>query len=386
VRRLLLLAVVLAALAVVLAPGRASAIDHNFAASAQFDYNFVPANTDQSTRSIVFDGMTVEVAFKLSVDLSDRLSANVKVCYGCHGVEMDMGYVDYRVADELSFRVGRFSPSFGSFNIRHDPANHALSDKPLPYDMGRMLRLREWNLGVMPSPFPDNGAEVGGTHWFGERVQLDYAFYAITGFRGDETGTDLNFVESRSPSLYYIDNNSRPTWGGRLAVTTKLGPSSDATLGASGQYGTWDPDNRFTYLIAGSDLTFRFARTNLRFEYLLRRQSFDDSGQSTFKYAVPATGGNFFVKHGAYAELEQPVTRTLDLIGRVDGLYRVGNVPLDSTLLYKSAMLRYTLGTAYTVERGLRLKFSGELWSFSDRAPTGFHDEVTFHLAAVGVF
>jgi len=81
-----------------------------------------------------------------------------------------MAYFDYRVADELAFRVGRFSPSFGAFNIRHDPANHATSDKPLPYDMGRMLRMNEWNLGVLPSPFPDNGVEIDGTHWFGERA------------------------------------------------------------------------------------------------------------------------------------------------------------------------------------------------------------------------
>jgi len=54
--------------------------------------------------------------------------------------------------------------------LRHDPANHCLSDKPLAYDMGRMLRLRDWNLGVLPSPFPDNGVEASGRHWFGSSV------------------------------------------------------------------------------------------------------------------------------------------------------------------------------------------------------------------------
>ena len=33
-----------------------------------------------------------------------------------------MGYFDYRLMDELNVRVGRFSPSFGSFNLRQDPA------------------------------------------------------------------------------------------------------------------------------------------------------------------------------------------------------------------------------------------------------------------------
>ena len=83
-----------------------------------------------------------------------KISANMKVCYGCHGFEADMMYFDVRVADELNFRVGRFSPSFGAFNLRHDPANHRLSDKPLPYDMGRMLRMRQWNMSVLPEPVP----------------------------------------------------------------------------------------------------------------------------------------------------------------------------------------------------------------------------------------
>src|SRR5436190_21340536 len=176
----------------------AAAIERNFAGSAQLDYLFVPDATSGPAGRDVYDGFTTEVALKVAADVSDHLSANVKVCYGCHGFELPMAYVDYRVADELSFRVGRFSPSFGAFNIRHDPANHATSDKPLPYDMGRMLRLTEWNLGVLPSPFPDNGVEIDGTHWFGERAQLDYAVYAVSGFRAPTGAIDLNWMQSQT--------------------------------------------------------------------------------------------------------------------------------------------------------------------------------------------
>ena len=385
-RRLLLLALVLAALAVALAPRRADAFDRNFAASAQLDYHFVPGSVDRRARSIVFDGMTVETAFKVAVDLSDHLSINAKICYGCHGVETDMLYLDYRVRDELNFRIGRFSPSFGNFNIRHDPANQRLSDKPLPYDMGRMLRLREWNMGVLPSPFPDNGLEISGTHWFGEKVQLDYAAYMVSGFKGDKTSTDLDFVQSRSGNLYYVDNNGRPSFGGRTAVTAKLGAAGDATLGASGMYGTFDPDNKRRYLILGTDLTFRIYRTNLRFEYLMRRQEMDVGDPSRFKYVVPAVGGDFFVKHGAFAEIEQPLSKDVDLVGRVDGMYRVGNVLAASTLQARSAVLRYTLGTAFTIERGFRLKVSSEFWTFSDRGVENSHTAMSFHVGAVGTF
>jgi hypothetical protein len=162
----------LAATGLLSAPGIALAVDRNFAGSAQLDYHLIASETDDGNQ-LGIDGFTAEVAFKVVADVSDRLSAAAKVCYGCHGFEMAMAYFDYRIFDELSFRAGRFSPSFGAFNLRHDPANPPLSSTPRPYDMGLMLRSNDWNLGVLPSPFPDNGVEIAGSHWFGERVQLD---------------------------------------------------------------------------------------------------------------------------------------------------------------------------------------------------------------------
>lgn len=361
------------------------ALDHTFAGSAQADYHFAPREVGRESNN-VFDGATLEASLKLSTDLSDHLSGNVKLCIGCHGLETDMLYFDYRPVDELNFRLGRFSPSFGAFNLRHDPGNHRTSDKPLPYDMGRMLRLRDWNMGVLPSPFPDNGLEINGTHWFGKTAQLDYAAYAVSGFKGDHSSTDLDFVQSRSGSLYYVDNNGVPSVGARLALTIKLSGTSDFTLGASGMGGTFDPNNQLTYVIAGADASLRVGQTNLRMEWLVRREQFATNDPTRFRYAIPAQGGDFFVKHGAYIEIEQPVAKSLDLIVRVDGLYRKGNVLVGSTLDKESAVGRATLGVAYLVERHLRLKASTEFWQFTDTGPTGTQNEVSFHLGAVGTF
>src|SRR4051794_8288457 len=174
-------AAVAALLLVLMFVTSARALERNFAGSAQIDYNFVPTVRSAKAFPNGFDGFTTELAGKLAVDFSEHVSANLKVCYGCHGFEADMMYFDFRVGDALNFRAGRFSPSFGAFNLRHDPANHRTSDKPLPYDMGRMLRMRDWNLGVLPSPFPDNGLEVNGTTWLAPNsLQLDYALYAVT--------------------------------------------------------------------------------------------------------------------------------------------------------------------------------------------------------------
>src|SRR4029079_10003578 len=122
----------------------------------------------------------VELSLKLAVDLSEHTSASVKVCFACHGFEAGMAFVELRAADELHVRVGRMTPAFGAFPARHDPANHLTSDKPLPYDMGRMGRYTDFNEGVLPAPWVDNGIEIGGTRFF-EYGRLDYAAWLMSG-------------------------------------------------------------------------------------------------------------------------------------------------------------------------------------------------------------
>jgi hypothetical protein len=390
-RPLLHLVVFLLALATLFAIAPAQAVEHNVAGSAQLDYHFVPSapGADANAgRFQQFDGFTLEAAVKLSVDVNEHLSGNVKLCIGCHGLDADMVYFDFRVADELNLRFGRFSPSFGSFNLRHDPANHKLSDKPLPYDMGRMLRRTTWNNGVLPAPFPDNGVEANGTHWFGDAAQLDYAVYAVMGFRNDVDAhpMDLNFIEAHQPN-YFVDDNGRPTVGARLALTLRAGRASDVTVGASGLYGTYDPHNNLTYAIVGADVSWRIQRTSVRAEYLVRRQQFDASDPSILKYELGQSNADFYAKHGAYVEVEQPLFRGLDLLVRGDGMVRIGNVLATSPLSAHTSVIRETLGLAYALDRNLRLKGSGELWEFHDPDPvTGHTTELGFHLSFVGTF
>jgi hypothetical protein len=374
------------ALVLLLAAWPAAAVERNFAGSAQLDYHLVTTPRLPAGNRTAFDGFTSEVALKLAVDISDKLSANVKACHGCHGFELPMAYFDYRVADELNVRVGRFSPSFGSFNLRHDPANHVTSDKPLPYDMGRMLRREEWNLGVLPSPFPDNGIELGGTHWFADRVQIDYAAYAVSGFKAGQGSLDLDWAQSLSSNFYVVDNNGRPTVGGRGAITVRLGEASDLTAGGSVMHGTYDPDNRFTYTISGVDLSARLGGTYLRAEYLLRHQRYQAPASVELKEPVLPDTVQSFDKSGYYVEVEHALTDIVTVLGRVDGLYRVGNVPVSSALGPRAAITRYTAAATVALLRGFRIKASAELWTFGERPTESTAAEPSFHLAVVGSF
>jgi len=369
-----------AAAAALASPARADGFSHNFAGSVQIDYLSVP--TEKYPARQGFDGATVELSLKLAMDFGDKVSSSVKVCVACHGLEVGLASFDLRVADELNVRVGRFIPSFGSFPIRHDPANHRTSDKPLPYDMGRMLRLREWNMGVLPTPWVESGVEIGGTV-FASSGQLDYAVYAVSGPKAGADAADFDFIRSRSPDRYYIDNNSEPSVGGRLAGTVELGPVS-VMLGASAMTGRYDPDRHLAFFIAGADLGFQIGQAFLRTEYLVRRteMALGEDPATRFRYGPGEDGevDNFFLKDGFYGELEVPFG-DLEALVRFDGLRRFGNVLASSQLRSRSAVLRYTAALAYRLPGGLRLKASAEQYDFSD-----FDDEVALHLGIAGSF
>lgn len=375
----------------VLTPFVARAIDLNLAGSLQVDYLFTPftVNDPRPPRS-TFDGFTNELSLKLAVDITRHTSANVKACYGCHGFEVGMAYVDFRVADEFNLRFGRFSPTFGEFGLRHDPGNHRLSDKPLPYDMGRMLRLFDWNRSVLPSPYVDNGIEISGTHFFGNRVQVDYAAYVVAGLRADSnTPYDIDWTSMHSS--YYIDNNSEPSFGGRLGFNARLADRVNLTVGGSGMYGAYDNQGKLHYLVLGADLYLRVHRTNIRAEYLVRRTEMYGQAQSRFEYAVlPGANGAlperlFQVRDGWYIEVEQPVSRTVDLILRWDGMRRWGNTAPGSALDFAAGVSRWTLGAQWSILRGYRIKASAQHYQW-----WGLRNNTTqdwaFHLGAVATF
>ncbi len=361
-------------------PARAGQLERNFAGSIQLDYMAVPS--ESVGREIGLDAATVEVSLKVTQDFGDNVSASIKLCVGCHGIETGMAFFDVRLADELNFRVGRFTPQFGSFPIRHDPANHRTADKPLPYDMGRMLRFSDWNLGVMPSPWVDNGVELSGAHYFTDDIRLDYAAYAVGGPRGGGDATDFEFKQSRSGEDYYVDNNSRPSLGAHAALNVVQGKAT-ITGGLSAMAGTYDPDNHLHYQVAGAHLVLQLSRNFVRAEYLIRptEMALGDAPAERFKYGPGKSGryDPYFLKQGFYGELEIPAGDRLDAIVRWDGLRRQGNVLRTSELRSDSAVLRYTAGASFKIRGATRIKLTGELYDFSD-----FSDEVAIHLAVSG--
>lgn len=355
-------------------PRSARAVDYTLAGSTQLDYHYVPFNpangTDPRPRSHTIDGLTEELSLKLAVDFSTHVSGNVKMCWGCHGFELGMAFIDVRLSDEFNIRAGRFNPSFGEFQLRHDPGNHRTSDKPLPYDMGRMLYLYPMNRSVLPIPYVETAVEVSGSHFFGQHVQVDYAAHVATGLRALGSGTtDIDFITMHAPS-FMVDNNSLPSVGGRVGINFRIAPRVDWTFGASVLHGAYDPRGLYTYTILGADTFLRIGRINVRGEYIMRRTEMDTGQDPTrWQYQLPLlpnrsdfTETLAMIKDGWYVEVDGPINRRVEFVVRWDGIRRIGNVPLGVPLDFNSGLMRGTIGANFIVARGYRVKTSVEYW------------------------
>jgi hypothetical protein len=375
-----LLAIVIATCALARV-GRADDSGRTLTGSVQLDYLAIP--TDPHARDTTLDGATVELSLKLQKDFNKNVSASVKVCYACHGFEVGMAFVEMRASDELRLRIGRMTPAFGNFPLRHDPANHMTSDKPLPYDMGRMIRRRDWNEGILPAPWVDNGVELGGTH-FWDGGQLDYALFAASGPKGSADAADFDFQLSRSPEQYYVDNNSEPIVGGRVDTAIDLDDDVALDLGVSTMAGHYDPARTLGFAIAGADAVLQLGRMYVRAEYLIRwtEMALGTDPATRFKYGPGPDGkfADYFTKDGFYAEAELPIGQ-FSVLGRFDGLRRKGNVLAASTLTSSSQLLRYTGALAYRLNTGIRIKASVEYYQFSD-----FSNDVAIHLGVATPF
>ncbi|MFN0249048.1 MAG: hypothetical protein ACKV2T_19340, partial [Kofleriaceae bacterium] len=335
----------------------------NIAGSLQLDYLYVP--TDRDARGRVFDGATAEISLKATRELGRNATASIKVCFACHGFEVGVGVVEVRATSAFRARIGRFTPSFGSFPQRHDPANHLTSDKPLPFDMGRMLHREAWNEGILPAPWVDNGLELAGTK-FWDGGQFDAAVWIASGPKGSPDAADFDFTLSRAPEQYYVDNNSQPAVGGRASLVLELTERASIEVGASAMVGTYDPARSLGFALGGVDVAVLVGRLALRAEYLVKRVEMalgSDPG-SRFKYGPNASGrfDDFFVKDGFYADLELPLGSVTGL-ARIDGLRRKGNVLATSPLESSSYLLRYTVGLATRIHAKVTLKSSVELYT-----------------------
>jgi hypothetical protein len=339
---------------IILAATPAFAIDNVvLAGSASLDYRYVSGDNPPTNPSLLgITSLGLEVAAKAVIDVGHGVSFTVKACGGCHGIEIDQAYGEVMLKEYFNVRLGRINPAFGEFNQRHDPANFTTPSKPLPYAMGDMLFYspRGFNLGIVPSPYVENGMEIYGTLALSGSTQLDYAIWGAKGLAG-ENGID--WVSTRR----YLDNNRLPAGGGRVVLS-----GADWAVGASFSAGTYDDRDRLVYMMGGAELYFRVGIVTFRAELLARRTDLDrDAGGYPFALIDP-----WFLKVGWYGQLDLDVHPSLTLVLRSDGLHRFGMpLPASEIVSASAGMQRQTVALLYRLTGNFALKGDYELWTFT---------------------
>ena len=306
-------------------------------------------------------GGIVEWSMKATVELSDRVTVNGKLCTSCHGLTVDQAYGEIRFHPLLNLEVGRINVPFGEYYQRHDPANDVLASKPLPYAMGHMVRFRpdQFNLGVIPMPFSDQGASWFGDFWVGDALQTWMAVYAVNGFRSP-VPRDFLFKNQVADGAF-VDNNEEPSWGARVSLSQEI-----VSLGGSYMSGTYDPDSEYAYDIWGVDLGLLIRRVRFRAEYLERDTE-----------VAVAEQRETLRKQGFYIQAEVPLERRVEFVARFDGLLRRG-APLGTRNDESSGVSRWTAGLNVSPLHDYVVRASYEYWRFTD-----FSDVRVVHLGVV---
>ena len=285
----------------------------------------------------------------------EGLSVKVRTCFGCHGIELESAYVEYRPWRHLRVRAGRFNLPLGGFNQRHDANIRKTISKPLTRIMGNMVRQREFNSGILPAPAVDTGISIGGKYEFSESgFSLGYDAFAVTGLQG--AGTDINFVASRTVT----DNNGEPAVGGRIELD-----STYWTFGGSYMWGRQDTGRRRSYQIASVDSRLMLGRLTIEGEGSARETQYINSKGRRDR----------FLKYGYFIQVDLDLWEQFFLVLAADSLFVTdiflgpsGPVQIrgPDTTDDHNRLFRVTGGINYSPWGGIRLKLMAEYWEFSD--------------------
>jgi hypothetical protein len=320
------------------------------------------------------EGFTGEFSMGATYHMDKRFTVTVRACVGCHSFELESAYFDWEANTTWSFRAGRIPVPFGGFTRRTNPAHVESGTKPLPYIMGGMVRGAQFNLGIVPAPFIDNGAAATATVWLGSSAKLSLETALVRGLKG--ISPDIDFDLSRD----YEDNNGEPAVAARLILN-----ADPIITGASFTWGHYDPEADLDYLMGSVELQVRFGQWNLRLEGVFRDTEYftpdpfsptrDRETSRRTAYVVQFDGP---VTEGWRAFVLHDWLRVEDIFLGPTGPVAVGG-PLTTD--DSNTISRIAGGFVHSLRAGLQVKGSVEYWD-----PTDFETAIVFHLGVVAEY
>ncbi|HZN62513.1 MAG TPA: hypothetical protein VFC90_08925 [Planctomycetota bacterium] len=320
------------------------------------------------------EGITGEYSLGATYHADKSFTVTVRACVGCHSFELQSAYFDWNVDPTWTVRAGRIPVPFGGFSRRTNPSHVESGTKPLPYIMGGMVRQEQFNMGIVPAPFIDNGAAVTGTFWVSRSATLSVETALVRGLKG--FSPDLDFEASRD----FEDSNGEPAVAARVLLT-----ADPFTTGASVTWGRYDANAELEYFMASVELQVRFGQWSLRLEGVMRDTEYFTPDAFSAARDLETSRRQAYV-----VQLDGPVTDSwrvfvLHDYMRVEDVFLgpAGPSAVESPLTTdnSNATARVATGFVYSARAGLQVKASIEYWD-----PTDFETAIVFHLGVVAEY
>jgi len=146
-------------------------------------------------------------------------------------IEVEQGWLEYRINEYLNLRAGVITAPFGKFNTEHFETWRDLTQRPIA-----MRR-------VVPVTWAEAGAGFTGNWNLGENFsapaiqewKINYQVYLINGLTNDLSDTGIRDARG----AFGDDNNNNKAVVGRIGFS----PAEDYEIGISGYFGAYDDDN-----------------------------------------------------------------------------------------------------------------------------------------------
>ena len=259
---------------------------HGYASAVYRDFDF---NRGREIGTFDLHYFNVVVGARVG----EKLAAEVLLEYEHGGDDLGVRYglIDYKIADPLILRMGKFLTPIGHFNEYLSPEYaNKLPDRP--YCL--------WQ--IVPIVWAETGVQLRGHYELPADRSINYAFYVVNGLEQAANG-DGSVAEGgsiRSMRQNNRDSNSHDkAFGGRIGFK----PWKDLEIGASYYTGPYTIDGERDLAIMDFDVQYKKDDLTLRGEYVR---------------AVQETSVGDLIKDGFYAEAAYRVNRYLEPVVRYD--------------------------------------------------------------------
>ena len=152
-------------------------------------------------------------------------------------IKMEFATMDYRFNDAFNLRGGIILVPMGRFNLIHDSP---LNDLPLRPMVSR---------SILPSTFAESGIGFFGTFYPSALSKIDYEFYVVNGFTGDNGQLNDGAGTRTSRGSLKKDNNENKAIVSRVSFSPMLG----VEVAGSVHHGKWDDKDKYDLTLFAVD-------------------------------------------------------------------------------------------------------------------------------------